>query len=326
MRLQTPIASAHFDPIRSSSLAAPFALAELRSTALRFSRPPSASSQSVTSAAVRRPRPSTQMSKRKAEQLHPDGEEARPASLRRSARLLSAAAAIAAEVQRPAAAASTGAPFQRLATVELQLVMQHCDLSTLLLLARCSRFTLSSASHPFAWRALSPLSFSTTVARLGGRLRGSRLLAHCDVALRWLPPTNWWRQAAVENAELAAIESMPRLVELDTCSREVKSAELRRLLSHPALTGLTALHSDTRQMDNSCTTLLPLQQPRLRTLSLLASHNSTANQHLLAPLARLHALTDLSLDVIDMDESSVEIISRCASLRRLHLLWTPMKI
>ena len=199
------------------------------------------------------------MSKRKAEQPHPADEPPRPASLRRSGRLLSAAAAIAAEEQqRIAADFAAGSPFRRLATVELQLIMQHCDQRTLLALARCSRFTLSAASHPFAWRALSPLSFPTTVADLGGRLRGSRLLAHCDVALRWQPPTNWW-QPAVDDAELAAIESVPRLVELDTRARNVKSAELRRLLSHPALAGLTTLHTAGRiQMDNSCTALLTL--------------------------------------------------------------------
>jgi len=281
------------------------------------------------------------MSKRKAEQPHPDGEPPRPAGLRRSARLIAssspcgstvrvsdevhtlpaAAAALAAEEQqRPAAAsAPAGSPFRRLATIELQLITQHCDLNTLLALARCSRFTLSAASHPFAWRALSPLSFPTTVADLGANLRGSRLLAHCDVALRWVHPTPEWYQLTVSDAELAAIDSVPRLVELDACARKVQGAEFRRLLSRPALAGLTALHTAMRQMDDSCIALLPLHQPRLRTLSLQISRDSVADQHLLAPLALLPALTDLSLDGAGMDESAVEIINRCASLRRLHL-------
>ena len=259
------------------------------------------------------------MSKRKAEQPHPDGESARPASLRGSARLHPAAAFAEEEQQLPAAAsASAGAPFRRLATVELQLIMQHCDLSTLLALARCSRFTLHAASHSFAWRALSPLSFPTTVADLGANLRGLRLLAHCDVALRWLPPKEGWRQPKVGDAELAAIESVPRLVELDARAREVKSAQMRRLLSHPSLTGLTTLHCDARHMDDACTSQLPLHHARLRTLLLMMSRGSDADPRLLAPLPQLPALTDLSLDY-GVDQSDVEIIGRCASLRRLHL-------
>jgi hypothetical protein len=57
-------------------------------------------------------------------------------------------------VVRPTAAAT----LSGLATVELQLIMQHCDAQSLLALARCSRFTLSAASDPFAWRGLSSFS------------------------------------------------------------------------------------------------------------------------------------------------------------------------
>jgi len=48
--------------------------------------------------------------------------------------------------------------FDQLAAVELQLLMRCCDAQSLLALARCSRFTLSAASNPFAWRFLSPPS------------------------------------------------------------------------------------------------------------------------------------------------------------------------
>ena len=255
------------------------------------------------------------MSKRKAEQPHPDGE----AAPERSIRLHSAA--VAADIadeqqQQPTATFTAGTPFRSLATVELQLVMQHCDLNTLLALARCSRFTLSAASHPFAWRALSPLSFPTTVA---SRLHGSRLLAHCDVALRWMSATKERGQPDVDDAELAAIGSVPRLVELDTHAREVKSAQMQRLLSHPSLAGLTALHTGGGQLDGTCTALLPLHQPRLRTLSVQIDHDSDADPRLLAPLPQLPALTDLSLDASGVGDGVVEMIGRCASLRRLHL-------
>ena len=81
-------------------------------------------------------------------------------------------------VRPPAAASLAG-----LATVELQLIMHYCDLSTLLALARCSRFTLHAASDPFAWRALSPLELAfvhTAVPDTGAEQR--RLI---DSAWQW---------------------------------------------------------------------------------------------------------------------------------------------
>jgi len=71
------------------------------------------------------------------------------------------------------------APFDRLAQVELQIVMQHCDQATLLALARCSRTTLAAASQPFAWRALSPLRLECKwPLDLSTRLSQSSLLRH----------------------------------------------------------------------------------------------------------------------------------------------------
>ena len=59
-------------------------------------------------------------------------------------------------VSRPSGCAAAMA-LQRLAVVELQLVMHCCDLKSLLALACCSRWTLVAASDPFAWRALCRL-------------------------------------------------------------------------------------------------------------------------------------------------------------------------
>ena len=53
--------------------------------------------------------------------------------------------------------------LSRLATVELQLIMQCCDQRTLLRLARCSRFTRQAASDPFAWRYISPAIISSAL-------------------------------------------------------------------------------------------------------------------------------------------------------------------
>jgi len=68
--------------------------------------------------------------------------------------------------------AASGRPFDRLATVELQLIMRCCDQPTLIALARCSRFTLAAASHPFAWQPLSPIALQCDwPLELSGRLR-----------------------------------------------------------------------------------------------------------------------------------------------------------
>jgi hypothetical protein len=78
------------------------------------------------------------------------------------------------------------APFDRLAQVELQSVMQHCDKTTLLALARCSRTTLAAASHPFAWRSLPPLQLECkSPIELSSRVSKS-LLRHADLSVTWI--------------------------------------------------------------------------------------------------------------------------------------------
>jgi hypothetical protein len=91
-----------------------------------------------------------------------------------------------------------------LAVVELQLVMQYCDLVSLLRLARCSRMILAAASSDFAWRALSPLSLhalllsrskQSAVQRAElqhhGQVRPEELsgllLRFCDLRARYVP-------------------------------------------------------------------------------------------------------------------------------------------
>src|SRR5689334_11539431 len=73
--------------------------------------------------------------------------------------------------------------FSRLATVELQLIMQCCDKHSLLSLARCSKFTLACASADFAWRSLNPLPVNFSV-QSGSSLAtqvSSSLLRFCDL-------------------------------------------------------------------------------------------------------------------------------------------------
>jgi len=104
--------------------------------------------------------------------------------------------------------------FSHLATVEVQLVMQHCDTAEILLLARTCRHTLIAASNEFAWRggeksavsilmppvvATMPSQQSNGDTRLRrkevataapidqfARRSASRLLRHAPINCRWL--------------------------------------------------------------------------------------------------------------------------------------------
>ena len=92
--------------------------------------------------------------------------------------------------------------------IELQLVMQYCDQSSWLRLARCSRFTLQAATAPLArqhftlqlpfrhpytlppkrgvWAAVKrALSTRASVPSLAERLQRSALLRHCELLLSW---------------------------------------------------------------------------------------------------------------------------------------------
>src|SRR4051812_12055458 len=73
-----------------------------------------------------------------------------------------------------------------LATVELQLIMHNLDKLPLLYLARCSKFTLSSASSDFTWKFLSPLPISLNKSLLHiPRLIPNSLLRYVDVSLHF---------------------------------------------------------------------------------------------------------------------------------------------
>lgn len=98
----------------------------------------------------------------------------------------------------------------RLATVELQLIMQHCDKVSLLRLARCNRMTLAAASHPFAWRSSAPLPMKVDRLSVIAAQISTSLLRFADVALAWRP---MWSEAPHEDTDddVAVVAVMPRL-------------------------------------------------------------------------------------------------------------------
>jgi hypothetical protein len=76
-----------------------------------------------------------------------------------------------------------------LATVELQLVMHHLDLPSLLALARCCRTTLAAASCDFACKYLT-VDILACIYGMRPDPRASRVLRHCDVAVAWMCTTS----------------------------------------------------------------------------------------------------------------------------------------
>jgi hypothetical protein len=220
--------------------------------------------------------------------------------------------------------------LDRLAAVELQLIMQHCDLQSLLMLARCSHQTLAAASHPFAWRALSLFSFSSTQLEraASAALAGSLPLRFCDVALQWS-----MRDADSDCDEAATafrlIESISRVRTLDLlCLRDIRLDHWRQLLAHPAVHSLTALRTDAGALspdgdhDGALIPLLVAHCPLLQRLHVHQADDLLRRQELVAltsPL--LPHLTDLllgSLSPFPLDGGLN--LAWCASLRRLHLI------
>jgi hypothetical protein len=103
-----------------------------------------------------------------------------------------------------------------LATVELQLIMQCCDVRSLLALARSNHVTLSAASARFAWKSVLPLecicgqdALHPTV--ISAQVHSS-LVRFGHIILRWnLCGEN--ADASILQQDIAAISTLP-LVEV----------------------------------------------------------------------------------------------------------------
>jgi hypothetical protein len=82
-------------------------------------------------------------------------------------------------------AATHASPLQRLADVELALIMQQLSAVELLQFARCSRQLMYAADNAFGWRhVLLRLNSAQTPP---APLHSMRLLRHAPTALTWSP-------------------------------------------------------------------------------------------------------------------------------------------
>ncbi len=149
-------------------------------------------------------------------------------------------------------------PFERLATVEVQLIMHHCDTIDLLSLVHCSRHTLVAASQAFAWRGAttlvqvrmrSPADAATQENQLALRNR-SPLLRHAPISFHWLVTPEQDGTAVFDS--LRAVRHTRELSVLrdlnwndhyaDTPEPSVLlGGQWSQLLTSPSMAGLTSL-------------------------------------------------------------------------------------
>jgi hypothetical protein len=124
-------------------------------------------------------------------------------------------------------------PFSSLATLELQLIMQDCDLPSLVAFARCCRFTLSSADSEFAWREMKPFKISSCDNEIVSRFSSGHagLLRHCPVQFFLVDPPG----------DIRLIEQLPHIVALDILQRLSKE-EWIYLMSHTRCKKLKSIH------------------------------------------------------------------------------------
>ena len=137
--------------------------------------------------------------------------------------------------------------ISRLATVELQLIMQCCDVKSLLALARCSKFTLACADSQFAFKYSNELNVTSHEPNLAQKL-SSPLLRHCPISLALedsvVPSRNLYGEP-VTGAEMLLLLSIPQLRTLNAPIRDILWDQRTQLLE--SLHHLTEISSFIRQ-------------------------------------------------------------------------------
>ena len=261
------------------------------------------------------------------EQLEASATECAPSGSTQTGAMTTGAAATAAAVR----------PFDQLAAVELQLIMRCCNQRTLLALARCSRFTLAAAPHPFAWQLLSPIDLRCDwPLELSGRLQPkASLLRHADISVIWR-----LRSAESMSAEqVTALAALPRLtgVSLETAFdpsvngftqlSDEGAALLFGVLAERIDHGLalTTLELDAVSIDQAGFAALITFIERSRSLTSLKITNASKLRlsTLAAALVQCRTLTSLELHHANADEETdralATIIQQNSSLTTLIL-------
>jgi len=184
--------------------------------------------------------------------------------------------------KRPRRSPRLNSPLDLLAAVELQLALQWLDSRSRLAAARCSRRLLQAASAPFAWRDAPPMA--VTAKQLAAAPPDSPLLR--------LIPLSLHLGRSDSPADLTRIAQLPTIGVRELRLRHFgwrEDSPLSSLLQRAALQSLQVISAPVTDIPPHALRLVA-QLPRLRSLSLLSSHEEVVESLRAAP-----ALTHLGL-------------------------------
>jgi len=223
--------------------------------------------------------------------------------------------------------------MQRLADVELQLVMQGLTAQEILKLARCSRFLLHAADAPFAWhyarlcldaKPTFPLPKISLPKRIIGwckktlvtqkpPLDAPRLSRHAKVMIKWQ------RQLGSRLGVLAISSRVAAVYELDAlwCYYGYDPTDMSLLLRLSSMQQLRVLsvYYDTEICPDVMKTIVEL--PYLHTLS-LPEASSRPDYSGIDLLSQAPELTSLHFQDTFFNENSSQLIDHVAACSKLR--------
>jgi hypothetical protein len=209
------------------------------------------------------------------------------------------------------------ATMERLAIVELQIIMQQMECKELLAFARCNSKLMHVAESPFAWRhATLRLNLAQTTA--AGATAPSRLLRHARTFVHWTSSSFPLPSAAIDALQASNLS----LHELDAsgCAR-IEPLQWARILALPQAQHLrlVRLHQMRIQGEEGVVDMIRalVALPRLHTLRLM----HLADARLWSPLLpSAPALTSLDIGDSFLPEESVMMdVAKCDELKHLAL-------
>lgn len=204
--------------------------------------------------------------------------------------------------------------FSTLATVSLQLILQHLDARSFVATALCSRDTLAAASSPFAMHFLSPITLRITDMCEDRRCTSQSLLRFVDVEF-------CCHGCPFSEDVLASMQSIPRLrvVDLGFYRHHYGLTPLYELSNLAGIAKLkVGMSLDQLQIEH-----IAERMPQLHTLHLLHTRQ-------LPPVwSALHRLSNLTCLALTLDHEYDALLpahhadlAACSKLSHLILIRT----
>jgi len=234
--------------------------------------------------------------------------------------------------------------MQRLADVELQLIMHGLAAQEILKLARCSRYLLHAADAPFAWKharlcldvnhKVSPPPVPLPQRILGwcrsmiiashlAREPPVRIVRHAKVVVTWRSRGPNWDEDYYY-AVLAMASRVPSIYEL-RAGFIFPSARMGLVIGLPSMQQLRVLwvYGQTNIDRYPAVTKAIVRIPHLHTLHLVASDDGSknGNESGLGFLSQIPLLTALHIQDLKVDPSRLAHIAECSKLVELSIKW-----